>query len=139
MGDGHHGWAAAEILLALRDMCVFESWHPERTQHDLYFLAGVPAGWFAAQREFSCKGVPVPEGSVNLDIASSGRSLLLTLTFERTGSVPSGRWIVKLPLALGAIRLNNQVVPGFKTGRSETVVELPAGASRIVLAAKILS
>jgi hypothetical protein len=135
MGDGHHGWVAAEIVLALRDMFVYESWHPERTRHDLYFLAGVPARWIAAKQRFSFKRVPVPEGILNLELSSSSRSLLLTITFERAGFVPSGRWIVKLPAALGAIRVNKREVPALRMSRNETSIELPAGASRIVLTA----
>ena len=28
MGDGHHGWAAAEIVLAIRDAFVYERFSP---------------------------------------------------------------------------------------------------------------
>jgi hypothetical protein len=139
MGDGHHGWAAAEILLAIRDAIVYERWHPDVDLHDLILLAGVPAGWLSAGKRFSLMGVPVPEGTMDIDVSSKGQNLSLHIRFERSGSVAGGRWILALPVAVRDIRLGSREIEASRQSRNRTVVELPQGQSEIDLKARIVS
>jgi hypothetical protein len=46
IGDGHHGWAAAEILSAMRDAFVFEKNYYSIESIELILLSGIPKEWF---------------------------------------------------------------------------------------------
>ena len=66
MGDGHHGWAAAEIVLALHDAFIFENSNSK--PKELIFLQGIPRNWFLSSKSFYIKNSPTSEGSINIFI-----------------------------------------------------------------------
>jgi hypothetical protein len=136
MGDGHHGWAAAEILLALRDMCVFESWNEGTRRPDLTFLAGIPRAWCEDRGELSLRKLPVPGGRLDLDLSSRGRHLLLQIAFERTGYPPQGRWVVRLPLSVESARVEKTWMETKRVG-SETLIEIPSNLPLVRLRATL--
>jgi len=60
MGDGDHGWAAAEFLSLVRDLFVREA--PE----GLLLFDGAPVSWFRSGRPFSIANAPTDHGSIDL-------------------------------------------------------------------------
>jgi len=62
MGDGDHGWAAAEFLSLVRDLFVRES------PGALLLLDGVPAPWFRSGRPFSIARAPTDHGEIDIEI-----------------------------------------------------------------------
>jgi hypothetical protein len=97
MGDGHHGWAAAEIVLAVRDAFVHETWQMNEAFHRLRFLAGVPSAWFREGTTFSISRCPVPEGFVSLFSAMDSGGLELRIAYDASGIFPAGSWDIVLP------------------------------------------
>ncbi len=132
MGDGHHGWASAEILLALRDSIVHEVWSHGYASHELVFLAGIPPEWFTEGGDFAMHNVPVPEGQLQVSVSTSGRRFRLTIALEKNGLVPSTGWSVRLPSEAGNLKLNGR---SWTSGRQPAgvPVPLPHGTSRCEL------
>ena len=72
MGDGHHGWAAAEIILFIRDCLVKE------TEGKLILFGGVNSRIIRKGRKTKMSNVPTGFGtiSVNLDFESESRCVV---------------------------------------------------------------
>ena len=64
MGDGHHGWAAAEIALALHDAFIFEI--NNKKQKEVVMLQGIPKEWFLNSSTFYIKNTPFSDGTVDI-------------------------------------------------------------------------
>jgi hypothetical protein len=64
MGDGHHGWAAAEIILFLRDCLV-----DDRTE-ELVLLKGARMMFCEGKSEVSWKGLPTSFGKISLTLTA---------------------------------------------------------------------
>jgi hypothetical protein len=60
MGDGQHGWAAAEWVMMIRNMFVREE------GQRLIVGSGLPPAWFEAEREVSFGPTPTPWGPVTV-------------------------------------------------------------------------
>jgi hypothetical protein len=71
MGDGQHGWAAAEWLLMMRNMFI-------REEADTVVLAsGIPAQWLEPGAVLACGPSPVSGGAVSLKILPGADSVEL--------------------------------------------------------------
>lgn len=79
MGDGHHGWAAAEVVLFMREMFVYESWDTANGNFTLVLLAGIPGKWFVEGARFGVKSVPVPKGRLSIEVSVKGPETRITL------------------------------------------------------------
>ena len=64
MGDGHHGWASAEMALAFHDIFIFEK--NNLKEQELILLQGVPREWFLSSQKFSIKDASVSDGIINI-------------------------------------------------------------------------
>ncbi len=133
MGDGHHGWAAAEIILALRDAFVFESWQRNDDRHDLVFLAGLPEGWFAGDGRFFMKSISVPGGTIDIDIAITGHLVSLTISNNPHRSTTAVEWRVILPFAANAIRVQGVLSTRTSFDGTETVLTLPPESAVVLV------
>jgi len=60
MGDGHHGWAAADFLLLVRNMLIKEE------DESLVLLAGAPDEWFKTGKEIRLEQAPTHFGTVTI-------------------------------------------------------------------------
>jgi len=74
MGDGHHGWAAADWLLLLRNGLLYEA------GDRVVVGAGVPLAWYTSGNGFEVRGAPTHFG--RLDFAVEGRGTLVKLNLE---------------------------------------------------------
>lgn len=71
MGDGQHGWAAAEWLLMMRNMFI-------REEGDQVILAsGIPSSWLEPDAALSCERSPVGGGLVSLELLPGESSVEL--------------------------------------------------------------
>jgi hypothetical protein len=98
MGDGHHGWAAAEIVLALRDAFVFERFIDSSNFIELVLLAGIPAVWFEGIVPFSITNVPVVGGSISIKVIPSEKHMLIKLAFVKSEPGNDVRLKIILPV-----------------------------------------
>lgn len=62
MGDGHHGWAAAEIVLFLRDCLVNDA------GGSLTFLEGIPRSMLSPRASIRLRKLPTRFGPWDLEI-----------------------------------------------------------------------
>jgi hypothetical protein len=76
MGDGQHGWAAAEWVMMLRNMFVREE--PD----SLILGSGLFPEWLQAREDLSFGPTPTPWGPVSLRLVKRGTDLLLGVDAE---------------------------------------------------------
>jgi hypothetical protein len=131
MGDGHHAWAAAEVVLAVRNAFVFERWKRPSEGHDLILLSGIPRDLFEGSEPFGIAGVSVPEGTIEISVDPGPEGFVITIGFEEGGLVQAGSWSVSLPAGWDQISLDGvpvRVVPGTE---KRSVVPVPSRSQRI--------
>lgn len=103
MGDGDHGWAAAEFLNLIRDFLVREE------DGALLLCSGVPAGWFAAGSPLSVDDAPTLHGAVSFRVFRETRdqadehapAVLVEWSLRRRPHQDAAPLVLCLPLALG--------------------------------------
>jgi hypothetical protein len=96
MGDGQHGWAAAEWVMMIRNCFVREE------SDRLIVGSGLLTQWLAVDEELSLGPTPTPWGQVTVTIDHPASTPTLTI---------SGRWFTSPP------RIDVQV-PGFRRQQS---------------------
>jgi hypothetical protein len=102
MGDGHHGWASAELLSFVRDLLVREVDGGEGAAGGLALSTLVPDGWYG--RGWEVHGAPTAYGHISYAVRWHGDRVALL-------------WEVEPHEGLGAIRL---VAPGLDGSWSTT-------------------
>ena len=96
MGDGQHGWAAAEWLMMMRSLFVREE------GDNLVIGAGIPPDWLAAGEPLAFGPTPTPIGVVSVEIRPEGDRLQVRLD---RGQPPDGARTALLTVA----------IPGYRT------------------------
>lgn len=91
MGDGDHGWAAAEFLSLVRDMFVRES--PE----GLVLLSGTPSAWFRARRPFSIADAPTDHGTVSVGVEFREGNAVVKWSIRRASHQEEARCFLSMP------------------------------------------
>ncbi len=134
MGDGHHGWAAAEVAMAIRNAVVAEQWRPGNAPADLVLLGGIPSEWCASGKRLVANRIPLPGGAMNLELASSTRGSLLDIDFSESKGSSGGSWTVRLPGNFTRVTVDGESVSPCPTENGETKVRLSAkcGRTRVV-------
>jgi hypothetical protein len=77
MGDGDHGWAAAEFLNLIRDLLVREE------SGALLLLSGAPAEWFRPGLAMGAEGAPTLHGEVSFRVECAERAMTVRWTRAR--------------------------------------------------------
>lgn len=116
MGDGDHGWAAAEFLSLVREMFVRES--PE----GLVFLSGVPSAWFHQGRPFSISGAPTDHGLVSVDVGFRDGCAVVKWSVRPVPHQEKARCFLSLPGDGARVRRSLEGDAGETTVR---VAEIP--------------
>lgn len=132
MGDGHHGWAAAEIVLAIRNAFVSELWGPPPETHTVRFLSGIPSPWFDQAQPFGSEDMPIPEGRVSIKVRSRGNEAAVEVTLDPCGLVDPGQWVLSLPGQWRSVTMGDQELAGKPTPYGRTEVMIPARSLLIV-------
>jgi hypothetical protein len=122
IGDGHHGWAAAEILLAVRDALVYEIWNRSYESYDLLLLSGIPMNWFDEGQMFYINYVPIPGGKINLNVSGRAKSVVLKIYFTSTGSWRAVQWKIKLPFPVSNLMVNGTNLNQSFAGEDEILI-----------------
>jgi hypothetical protein len=81
IGDGHHGWAASEILSAIRDAFVFEKNYYSIESIELILLSGIPAEWFLSGKELSIKNAEVLSGNISIGTAYDKNQIKIDIKY----------------------------------------------------------
>ncbi len=121
MGDGHHGWAAAEVCLAIRNALVREVWTPGVERPEIILLSGIPREW--TEQGFRITGAPVPGGTISID--SRRQVDVLTLTIAAVPcEAADAMWLsVRLPLTVATVRVNGRAARHVKVVNGETWID----------------
>jgi hypothetical protein len=82
MGDGQHGWAAAEWVMMLRNMFVREE------ANRLIVGSGLFEEWFASGEDIYFGPTPTPWGPITVRIVNPGTEPLLTIDAHWREDVP---------------------------------------------------
>jgi hypothetical protein len=91
MGDGDHGWAAAEFLSLVRDMFVRES------SEGLVLLSGAPSSWFRERRPFSIADAPTDHGTVSVGVEFREGNAVVKWSLRRASHQEEARCILSMP------------------------------------------
>jgi hypothetical protein len=120
MGDGHHGWALADFLLAVRNALLFEE------DDHLVLTPALPQDWCAEMNVIKVEDAPTYFGNVNFTIAFGERNATLVVNGDWRAAPELIEW--NLPFALrdaGGDADNIEIVGN--------AVRLPRGATRAVV------
>jgi hypothetical protein len=82
MGDGQHGWAAAEWVMMLRNLFVREE------GHRLIIGSGIFREWLAGSRPLAFGPTPTPHGPVSVRIAPRAGRPRVTIACDSDGENP---------------------------------------------------
>ena len=120
MGDGHHGWALADFLLAVRNALLFEE------DDHLVITPALPQDWTAEMNVLKAEDAPTYFGKLNFTIAFGARNATLVVNGDWRAAPEYIEW--NLPFAL---REAGGDVAGVEI--IGTAVRLPRGATRVVV------
>jgi len=92
MGDGHHGWAAAELVLLVRNLLFFE-------EEDRLVLTPIfPRNWAQAGQSIAVERAPTFFGPFNFRIDSAVDKIDLHLEGEFEPSLSRIDWHLPFPV-----------------------------------------
>jgi hypothetical protein len=134
MGDGHHGWAAAEFCLAMRNAFVREVWTNGEPRPTLVLLSGIPSAWAEPGSRCAITEAPVPGGRISIESVRRGDALTVTILAAPREEGGSLRISVRLPLVAGTVRVNGGAAGGVRINQSETWIDCGECAGRVVVA-----
>ena len=127
MGDGHHGWAAAELLLAIHDAFIFE--YDSASEKKLIMMQGIPKEWFNSSSSFYIKNAKVSDGDINLTALNNREKNEITIIIEFNGKISTGRkWILNLPFDCVEIKEGSEYMLNSMTANGNTIIELLPGS-----------
>ncbi|MBI5302842.1 MAG: hypothetical protein HY868_11960 [Chloroflexi bacterium] len=119
MGDGHHGWAVADFLLAVRNALLFEE------DKHLVITPALPEDWTAEMNVIQVRDAPTYFGNVSFTIAFGERTATLVVNAVWRDAPEYIEW--NLPFTLREVGGDEDgIVMDGKT------VRLPRGARRVV-------
>ncbi|HSV65707.1 MAG TPA: hypothetical protein VLJ59_07355 [Mycobacteriales bacterium] len=130
MGDIPHGWAAAELILLLRDICFFEA--DEDGAPTIYLALGVPPHWLAGGQAIGVRDAPTVFGT-RFGFTLRHDEVAKTVTLDVAQPPPAGVGFV-YPCRLGPVR--SAVADGapiLAPPAASRDLILPAGLRRAVV------
>ncbi|HUI09003.1 MAG TPA: hypothetical protein VL221_01685, partial [Bacteroidota bacterium] len=133
MGDGHHGWAAAEVACALRSAFVNETWPAERPS--IVLLGGIPRAWFVAGNRFAIRSAPVPGGIISLTVECGGSETGITVEYDEKDRWGATEWRLMIPGGVSRLTVNERAAAAIAVENDETTITLvPAeGTTRVAI------
>ncbi len=138
MGDGHHGWTSAEMVLILREMFVYEQWNPSYESRTLILLAGIPGEWFTDGASFQVTDVPASVGKVSIVVEVSGESVKVAIRRGSQERMQPCSCDICFPFRITAVKARRRENEGLRFTVEGAVVrlELPEGDSIIEVRTK---
>ena len=132
MGDGHHGWAAAEIVLAVHDAFIFEKNNSK--QKELILLQGIPGEWFLNSSDFYIKNAPVSDGILDIMIRHEKESSIL-INIKLNGLLDTGRrWKISLPFESLEVKEGVKSITDIRVKDGNSIINLIPGSTQISFA-----
>ncbi len=130
MGDGHHGWAAAEIALALHDAFIFEI--SNSNQKEIVLLQGIPKEWFTDSSDFYIRNSPVSDGILDLTIKSVKDRNCVEIDIKLNGKIDTKRkWKLNLPFECLEVTEGIKSITNIRVKDGNSIINLIPGSTRI--------
>jgi hypothetical protein len=129
MGDGHHGWAAAEIVLALHDAFIHE--RTDADNYELILLGGVPVSWFSSGKPFSIERARVTGAIVSVHVTFLTSAIEVQISFERINTMAPRRIALRLPVVAQKVFADQGARVAHEIKNGETHIELEAASVRL--------
>ena len=130
MGDGHHGWAAAEIALALHDAFIFEI--NNKKQKEVVMLQGIPKEWFLNSSTFYIKNTPFSDGTVDIYIKSDYDKNCIQLIIDINGKLDQERqWKLNLPFECLEVKEGIKSITDIRVKGGNSIINLIPGSVQI--------
>lgn len=136
MGDGHHGWAAAEVSLAVRAMFVTELPAAPSSLSTVVLLGGIPKEWINLGSRWSVERLAVPGGHISMTYSRTARRGLLTIDLQPSGIFAAPELEVRFPARDIVISDQSGSRLPFRPVKRETRFFVPAGRSRLTITFK---
>ncbi len=133
MGDGHHGWAAAEVVLALRDAFVFERRKPDQS-FELVLFAGIPASWLVPGCSCSANDLPVQGGQLSLACMARANEIEIEIQFTPMKADGPRTFSLELPLITTMIvsAIGERIPFGVANGSSKVTLKAESCLLRVL-------
>ncbi|MBI3741183.1 MAG: hypothetical protein HY257_05440 [Chloroflexi bacterium] len=120
MGDGHHGWALADFLLAVRNLLLFEE------ENHLVITPVMPTEWAAENNVIKVEHAPTYFGEVSYTIAFGANNATLVLNADWRAAPDYVEWNLPfVPRELGD--------EGSGATMQNNRVKIPRGGRRVVV------
>ncbi|MFO7445743.1 MAG: hypothetical protein R6W90_05215 [Ignavibacteriaceae bacterium] len=134
MGDGHHGWAAAETVLALRDAFFYERQNDSGIE--VLFFSGIPEEWFFSGRKFSIINAPTYSGILSITVIPAEDKISINIIYEKQREL-NEKWRIILPAKLIP---DDSIYETLKiTRREKTELEISPGNLNLYLKSEVVS
>jgi hypothetical protein len=131
MGDGHHAWASAEVVLALRNAFILERWPMFSESHSIDLLSGIPEETFFGGKEFGIRNAPVPDGTIDIAVLPQDGRTSISIHCRRVSERPTGAWYLSLPHGYNAVHLDDGTVLRLDPSRIPHRVLIPSRTQEI--------
>ena len=123
MGDGHHGWVAAEIAIALRDVFILE------LKNELRLLSGIPRAWYENEQPFSIRHASSYAGEFTITASKNNLSISITIHCSKKFQKYK-QWKLYIPFIIE----NSESISYHKIEiyDNETIITLPAESITLI-------
>lgn len=104
IGDGHHGWMVADLLVFLRNGLLYEN------KRKLLLMRMFPIKWLELQKPIVVKNAPTVYGPVSFDLSfKTNKHLVLNLAAEWHGGKPPIDIELNVPLPIKSAKVDGVV------------------------------
>lgn len=104
VGDGHHGWASAELVHLVRNLCLLEE------GGKLSLFPVIPQRWLDAGASVSVRNAPTRFGRVDVDLESEGETV--RIRFVPSFHAAPEAVELNLPVRFDVLERDGRVVAG---------------------------
>ena len=118
MGDGHHGWAAAEIVSAMRDAFIYERTDNSARLKELVLLAGISPEWFRKTEPFYIEKAPVCGSLISIRVIPSPDHIEIQTGTEIFKKSEGIKFLFKVPIQVKRIISGESSIPFVFNGET---------------------
>jgi hypothetical protein len=127
MGDGHHGWAASEIVSAFRDSFLWE----DEDSKEFRIFAGIRVDWFDA--DFKMTNIPTSAGNIDLKYKRTAERITIKIKSALKKSLSINAKII-VPFK---IRIISEGLESSTNRFGETEIPLIINSRKTVIEAEV--
>ncbi len=101
MGDGHHGWASAEVLLLARDLFVYEGYYYLTDLIEISILRGIPKIWYESNQKFKIENAPLLCGKISIYVRIEDDVITINVNYASNKIYKEEKFKIYFPFEVG--------------------------------------